>query len=115
MQSQRNPYAMSLAYQDKPDNFKTTYTTSYLKMPTFQVSPAYEPIREPPTERGWFPQDLSPYPSARDESPLRNRRPYQTMSYDEEFEMARQQKEREHRSRFEDHTLKRDQYRVRLS
>lgn len=111
MQSDQNPYALSLAHKNKPDNYKTTYTTSYLKMPTFQVSPAYEPIREPAQERRWFPQDLSPYPSARDNSPIRNRRPYQQMSYDEEDEMARRQKEREYRSRFEDYTLRRDEYR----
>ncbi|XP_045176343.2 uncharacterized protein LOC123536910 isoform X2 [Mercenaria mercenaria] len=111
MQYQDNPYAMSLVNKYRPDNFNTTYGTSYMKVPTFQVSPAYEPFREPERPGRWFPQDLNPYPSARDESSIRNKKPYQQMSYYEQEQLERMQKEREYRARSEEDTPRRDEYR----
>ncbi|KAL4225457.1 hypothetical protein ACF0H5_016147 [Mactra antiquata] len=109
-----NPYARSLKFRDVPDTYKTTYGQSYKDLPTLHVSPLYDRMREGELPKQYIahaPIDLSPYPMARDDNPVLNKRPYQPMSYDEEMEYQRM---REEKSRFEDATLKRDAYREPL-
>lgn len=106
-----HPFSHSPTYRDPNQTYVSTYGRSYRKLPTYEVSPVYREKRthHDAQARG-FPYDLSPYPAARDDSPIRLKLPYQPMSYYEEEEFERQQREREHRSRFEDSTLRRDEY-----
>lgn len=109
-----NPYAQSLAYRNNPATFRTTYGQSYTKVPTLDVSPAYEEFRDRDYEHySYFPRDLSPYPMTRDESPFRNRKPYQQVTYDHYGDLEAQRAA--YRSRFEDATLRRDEYQVSIT
>lgn len=110
--SQRNPFAQSLMYRNVPDTFKTTYGQSYTKVPTVEVSPAFEDFRNRDFEKySYFPRDLSPYPDTRDPNPFRDPRPYQLEpepSYNKNIDGSAT-----YRSRFEEATLRRDEYNVR--
>ena len=109
-----NPYAMSLTNHKHDNTFKTTYGQSYKKISTLEASPAFEEFRDRDFENhSYFPRDLSPYPMTRDDSPFRNRKPYQNVSYDAYADMDGQ-RAAAYRSRFEDSTLRRDEYQVRF-
>lgn len=110
----RNPYAKSIQYQSDKRNFNTTYGLSYQDLPTWYHSPTYDKFREaklPVDKIAHFPYDRSPYPMARDNYPLVNKKPYKLESFDE-FEYERMAKAREERSRFDDEALRKGQYEV---
>ncbi|XP_052798363.1 uncharacterized protein LOC128230276 isoform X1 [Mya arenaria] len=106
-----NPHARSLRYLNPQDTFKTTYGTSYQDMPTAKVSPVYDDYRERDYENySYYPRDLSPYPMTRDpESKFRDPRPFRTDP--QEVYGDRYDGDMSYRSRFEDSTLRRDEYR----
>ena len=130
------PYAIIIQMQYNPnpppfrnndETFKTTYGTSYRDVPTYQVSPVYEnvhhkdagrrPMVGPPPIGPTTDRDLSPYLYTRDMSPIpiKDRKPYQPLKQpshrDQEYYDNRQGFQR---SRFDDATLKRDEYQVRI-
>ena len=107
-----NPFARSLKNMNANDTFKTTYTTSYTNVPTVDSSPVYDDYRERDWENyGYFPRDLSPYPMTRDpEGKFRDPHPYKKPT--EELYQDVYEGPNAYRSRFEDATLRRDQYRV---
>lgn len=108
MQHPYQPFANTPSVRDN-GTYVTTYGKSYPRFQTNEVSPLYNK-----SDLANVPFDLSPYPAARDYSPIRPKYLYQPNSYYEEEILARQEREREHRSRYEDYTLKRDEYRVRI-
>lgn len=104
-----NSYNTSMVYRNVPDTFKTTYRQSYTKMPTLEVSPAYDNFREKEV-LSHYPIDLSPYPYTRDDSQLKNKKPYQLQEQrqrDNDYEAF----QRDFRSRYENGQLQKDAYR----